>query len=362
MRIAVYTPNTRYGGSEVYTIQMIRDLLAAEHEVLALTHPHRAPNRLRDGVLATGARIHDLGLRTRGDITARDVIDPIEAFGAERALFVFSWIPAQHAAVRAIRRLRVPVTAVVQLAVAEQVDRYAFYKDILTGPHVRLVAVSRENARHLRDGLGVEVRVIWNGADPPRETPPERVRIRCHLRESLQLPLDAPVVLTVARLAEVKSVDLWIEAARRVCRSHPGARFVWAGDDYYRSVVDVVRARCDDPRLHFLGHRDDVGALYHAADLFCLPSRAEGMPLALGEAIAHRVPVVVSSTAGGHSEVIRDGETGLLHALSVEALTHSLCWALDHPASMREMALRAEAEALLEGPRLRAETIELLLS
>lgn len=362
MRIAVYTPNTGYGGSEVYTIQMVRDLVSAGHEVLALTHPECGRNLLRDGIIATGATLYDVGVTTGGHFTARDLVEPVERFAAHRALFVLSGISWQRAAVRALRRLTMPVTAVVQLTLAEQVDCYASYKDMLTAPNVRLVAVSHENAKHLRQALGVDVRVIWNGADPATESPAERRAIRERLRGELGVPLRARVVLTVARISAAKGVGSWIEAALRICRRRDDVHFVWSGDDYLHSVVDEARSRAPHERIHFLGHRDDVGALLHAADLFCLPSRAEGLPLALAEAKAHSVPAIVSAAAGGHSEVVRHTETGLLHELTEDDLEEKLVWALDHPDSMREMAARAHAEGLLDGPRLRAETIALLVS
>jgi len=64
-------------------------------------------------------------------------------------------------------------------------------------------------------------------------------------------------------------------------------------------------------RLHYIGFRDDVEAVYAAADVFVCPSDFESFGMANVEAMACGRPVV-STRYGGPSETIRDGETGFL--------------------------------------------------
>jgi glycosyltransferase involved in cell wall biosynthesis len=65
-------------------------------------------------------------------------------------------------------------------------------------------------------------------------------------------------------------------------------------------------------RVHLLGDVADTVALYEAIDLFALSSLREGLPNALLEAMAMRVPVVAAAV-GGVPAVVRDGENGLLY-------------------------------------------------
>ena len=66
-----------------------------------------------------------------------------------------------------------------------------------------------------------------------------------------------------------------------------------------------------DGRVRFLGHRDDVPRLMAAADVVVLPSAYEGLPNVVLEAMRFRKPVVATA-APGTTEVVVDGETGLL--------------------------------------------------
>ncbi len=63
--------------------------------------------------------------------------------------------------------------------------------------------------------------------------------------------------------------------------------------------------------VHFLGHREDIPDLLGAMDIFVLPSHSEGVSLALLEAMAAGLPVIVSDV-GGLPEVVRHGENGLV--------------------------------------------------
>src|SRR5690606_40112961 len=66
-----------------------------------------------------------------------------------------------------------------------------------------------------------------------------------------------------------------------------------------------------EARVRFAGARSDVGRLLPALDAFVLPSRTEGLSIALLEACAAALPVVASDV-GGNPEIIRHGATGLL--------------------------------------------------
>ena len=84
------------------------------------------------------------------------------------------------------------------------------------------------------------------------------------------------------------------------------------GDGPLRDHLEqTAHAYALDGRLRFLGHRDDVPRLMAAADLVVLPSAYEGLPNVVLEAMRFGMPVVATA-APGTTEVVVDGETGVL--------------------------------------------------
>lgn len=85
-----------------------------------------------------------------------------------------------------------------------------------------------------------------------------------------------------------------------------------------------IRNHHMDDCIHINGTTSDIAQVYRNADIFCLPSRDEGFPLALVEAMSAGLPVVGFEDGVGVSDLIENGATGLLSARSVEALAKTL--------------------------------------
>jgi glycosyltransferase involved in cell wall biosynthesis len=110
-------------------------------------------------------------------------------------------------------------------------------------------------------------------------------------------PAGRPVVLAVGRLARQKGFGVLLEAAAGWRDLDPAPLVVIAGDG---PLAGELRARAAGLGLDalFLGRRDDVPALLAAAAVFVLPSRWEGQPLVLQEALRAGVPVVATQVGG----------------------------------------------------------------
>ena len=138
--------------------------------------------------------------------------------------------------------------------------------------------------------------------------------MRGHVRSDLGITDTQPIALTVARFTAQKDHATLIQAAGAVLARHPEVRFLFAGDG---PLLDDCRAYAETSgvanAVGFLGQRDDVPDLLCAADFFVLPSRFEGLPLSILEAMAAGLPVV-STRVGGTDEVVVEGETGYLVA------------------------------------------------
>lgn len=141
-------------------------------------------------------------------------------------------------------------------------------------------------------------------------------------RQRWGLPPDAPVALTVARLDRaVKGFDLVLDAAERLQRDVPGARWLLVGPEVDGLADELVERGLQDVVVLDPGTVDRSVALawpgdgvldaYRAADLFVLPSRIEASPLVLFEAMAAGLPVVAADVPGCRDTVV-DGVTGVL--------------------------------------------------
>jgi glycosyltransferase involved in cell wall biosynthesis len=108
-----------------------------------------------------------------------------------------------------------------------------------------------------------------------------------------------------------------------------------------RSMIEAAAAR----GVLFLGHRDDVDALYHAMDIFVLPSHREGFPRAAMEAAASGLPIVATDVRGCR-QVVDHGVTGLLVPVGDRgALAAALARLAAEPALRRSMATSARRRA-----------------
>jgi glycosyltransferase involved in cell wall biosynthesis len=137
------------------------------------------------------------------------------------------------------------------------------------------------------------------------------------------------VITTVANVRSVKGIDILIRAAVSVVEQVSEAHFVVIGEtqepSYLQELLELARQLGVARNISFIGGHNDVYALLKASDLFCLPSRSEGMSNALLEAMACRLPCVATDV-GGNPEVVIDGQTGFLvptenpHALATQII------------------------------------------
>jgi glycosyltransferase involved in cell wall biosynthesis len=160
--------------------------------------------------------------------------------------------------------------------------------------------------------------VILNGIDVARLG--ASALDRWDARTALGLEASASVVGCVARLDEVKRLDLLLRAAAAV-PSAPTVVLIGGGPEEARLRALAAELGLG-PRVRFAGEVPDAARLLTAFDVFAAPSRKEGLPLAVVEAMALGVPVVASDIAA-HREVLGPDSDGLAEG-SVEAFAKRL--------------------------------------
>lgn len=134
------------------------------------------------------------------------------------------------------------------------------------------------------------------------------------IRATLPVTDDDIVLAIVGTITDRKGHDRILAIWPQLMRALPNLRLLVIGepsgnleDARYASELP----NRDHPRIHFMGMRRDIPSLMLSVELLLVPSRNEGTPLVIFEAMAARKPVI-GARAGGIPEVVVDGETGLL--------------------------------------------------
>jgi len=174
------------------------------------------------------------------------------------------------------------------------------------------VAVSVASRTSLPWPLRRRTEVVIHGV-PVGELAPLRAD-RAAVRAELGVADDEVVVLTVANLRPEKDYPTLLAAAGEVSRRRPNVRFLAAGGG---RLEGDLRGRHRDLGLGaaftFLGFRTDATRLMAGADLFVLPSREEGAPVTVAEALALGLPII-ATRVGGVPDAVRHGVEGRIVA------------------------------------------------
>jgi glycosyltransferase involved in cell wall biosynthesis len=193
-----------------------------------------------------------------------------------------------------------------------------------------LVTVSES----VRDALPAQVRdravVVIHGVDLSEAAKllKRRSEVRAEVRSELQVPEDNALVLTVANLRPEKAYHVLLAAARTLLDRDVPVTFVSIGRGSLEGELKSLAHSLNlGDSFKFLGSREDALRLIAGADIFCLSSSHEGLPVALMEATSVGAAIVVTAvgemprilTSGVDSIVVPPGEPDAL-AEAIERL------------------------------------------
>jgi glycosyltransferase involved in cell wall biosynthesis len=173
----------------------------------------------------------------------------------------------------------------------------------------RTVVMSKAQRRNF-EHFGDRVHIVYNSVVPLPDEGSEQF--------ALPAPVEAaaaagePVVGVVGRLSPEKGVDIYLRAVAELERRGVKCMSVLAGDGPQRGAAAALAAELGiEHRLFFLGSVRSMQALYRRLDLLVIPSRSEGLPNVLLEAMRADLPVV-STSVGAIPEVIEGTRAGVL--------------------------------------------------
>jgi len=209
----------------------------------------------------------------------------------------------------------------------------------------RIIAVSQGIEKNLVEEFGIAagtIGVIYNPVDID------------HISGLSSRPLEhsffqegVPIILAMGRLVRQKGFDLLIGAFREVL-SELDARLIIAGEGHEReSLQGLAKDLGIATKVSFVGFQTNPYALMSKADVFVLPSRIEGLPMVLLEALTCGIPVISTDCCSGPCEILKNGECGLLVSSGdVDALSDGILRLLKDKDLMEKYSLVGKERAM----------------
>jgi glycosyltransferase involved in cell wall biosynthesis len=254
--------------------------------------------------------------------------------------------PDGYAATLLARWLRLPVTITLRGTEPRHARsprlRPLLQKALARASRVFAVA---DALRQAAIGIGADagkIEVVGNGVDTRRFAPQDRACCRA----LLDLPQDAPVLVSVGGLVERKGFHRVLEQMPALLERHPGLVYLIVGgasaEGNNRAELEAMMQRLGlQQHVRFLGSRrpDELPGILSAADVFVLATRAEGWANVFLEAMACGLPVVTTDV-GGNREVVSQPALGKIVPFGDEqelfrALSDALAQPWDRPAIRR---------------------------
>lgn len=318
-RILIYTDCSGIHGVEQNTMLLIEELLDRGYDV-HYAHPG-GDNFLIQKQKRIGVRHFRLGeddiynlKRTPRAFTAFEEPERVIGEIGPRMIFFANGCPYSNLTAQetALKRC-IPYISNIHCLNEEWFEQYGMYTERLVNvlQHARkVIAVSKNNLErlqyHLRWGAKNEM-VIYNGR-PPAYFKEKNETVRQQVRARYNIPEEAIVSFTAARMEYVKGYHHQIEAMRELKRGHFREKLflLWAGTGSLEARLRVMAAEAGlSDNILFLGEVDTVPDFLDASDMVILASRFEGMPLSVIEAMAKGLPVIATAV-GGTPEALGD--------------------------------------------------------
>jgi glycosyltransferase involved in cell wall biosynthesis len=309
MRLVAYTDSAGIGGAEISlkhlvthmsqdinvtvvgTCQLVVDAIAQHRPQASRV---LLPTKRIDSLTAHLQLLH----RLQPDVVHINICTPWEC-----ATGLFAALTLPHARVVRVDQLPLRTTNAVKLwrtrALSLRVDTH--------------VAVGEASARRMEDfyalGRGTVISIPNCVPDLTQYSTPSLASHPVNREEVFNIRTDGQIVIgSIGRLDAMKGHDILLQAIAQL----DGVRVVILGEGEQRTALEKLAAQLGvSDRLQLLGWVDNPHAYLSQFDIFAMPSRSEGFPLAVVEAMLAALPVV-ATRVGSIAEAAIDGETGLL--------------------------------------------------
>lgn len=336
MKIIQVIPVFSFGGAEIMCENLIYALKEQGHEVSAISL-FDSCTPITERIEAAGIRIQYLGKKPGLDLSMRGKLKRI--FKSERPDAIHVHLNAIKYVAPAAKAAGIKscVYTVHNLAdkdaggISRRLNDY-FFKHSMARP-VALTSTVKESIARVYGICECKIPTVFNGIDLNR----------CIQKESYSHG-ESIELLHIGRFFDQKNHEGMLRAFKRIHEQIPATHLRLIGDG---ELMEQVRLSAEElgiaDAVIFEGKQANVYPYLHAADLFLLPSRYEGMPITLIEAMGSALPIVATEV-GGIPDMLGDGESALLCECEPDAIADA-CIRLLLDEALREKLGRGALEA-----------------
>jgi glycosyltransferase involved in cell wall biosynthesis len=338
MKILFITTHFNTGGITSYILTLGEALVKSGHKVWVASSGGNAVSRLE----AAGIKHVTINIRTKSEASYKLGL----SFGPLDRLIRKEGINIIHAQTRVTQVLGAWLsrwTGVKMITTCHGFFKARWFRKAFPCWGQAVIAISKPVAQHLKEDFNVDptkICLIANGIDLERF-----VVVDDLMRQAARIKwgiADNPLIGIIARLSDVKGIDILIKAMPLIIKAIPSVNLLIAGQGPQENELKkLTQSMSLTAQIHFKDTIDQTQELLCAMDVFVMPSLMEGLGLSVIEAQACGIPVV-ASRVGGLVDLIEDGKSGYLVAANdPQALADRIIEILNAPELSRAMARQA---------------------
>ena len=340
MNILFLTTHVNTGGITSYILTLGETLVKSGHKVWVASSGGDNVSRIE----AAGMRHLQINVRTKSELHPKLLLSmpPLLDLIRDEKINI---IHAQTRVTQVLGEVLSRLSGIKLVTTCHGFFRPRWFRKIFPCWGQAVIAISKPVAQHLSTDFKVssdKIYLVVNGIDLDRFVMTDEPKRR-QLRQGLKLG-DVPLIGIIARLSDVKGIDILIKAMPRVLKMIPSANLMIVGQGPQEAdLKKLTKALSLTAQVHFKSIINQTPDLLGAFDVFVMPSLMEGLGLSVMEAQACGIPVV-ASRVGGLLDLVEDGKSGsLVESHNPEALADKIVGILQNPQQAKRMAQQARS-------------------
>lgn len=337
MKIIQIMPDFGLAGAEIMVENLTYSLIAEGHRVLVISL-YDLHTAITDRLESRNVKIEYLGKKSGFDPAVVPKLRKIiasyqpDVIHTHRYVLPYSFLASIGLKIKCVHTVH-------SVAQKEQTKTGKIINKVLFRYfHITPVALSAEIQKTIQEVYGLssqKIPVIFNGIELDR----------CDAKESY-IKKDIFIILHIGRFMDVKNHALLIRSFAQFVKKHPDARLQLLGDgELKEEMIQFAKELGIENLVKFAGLQSNVYPWLHDADVFILPSKFEGMPMTLIQAMGTGLPIIASAV-GGITDMLTDKEDALLIEPKEECVLMSLEELYYDEEKRRTMGHKAQQESL----------------